>query len=539
MLRIRLAMVIIVTFIFVLLLAITLYWGSNQVSIYIQRSETAYITFEQYERLSNEANRHFKQYTEQLILAGTEQGHSADVESSRLSLYAAMDQLRALVVNMGGTSLQTDDAANNKIAELKRVAQFSAMLDASEYRFKEVQHLHEQGLHDLALQKLLKYFKEEIDGKFQPLIDIAINQEREHAEKSKQELDKLIQQLRWIAILASLLAAVFSLVSGFVLLRGLRMPIAKLMQGTDEIASGNLLYRINLDTSDEFAYLAKHFNQMAQKLELQQQRLREGRAELENRVTERTIELHRLNEALIQMDNVRCEFLADISHELRTPITIIRGEAEVTLRGQDCDVNDYKDTLQRIVDLAMQLGKYVDDLLFIARNETDKLQFAWTVVDLSSLVADVVDDFRVIAQQQGLTVSLAMPAEILWVRGDKQRLRQFLLILGDNACRYSSEGGSIIVTLKVESQKVKISISDQGIGIPSQDLNRIFDRHFRSENARESNNFGSGLGLPMAKAIIQAHAGSISVNSTELEGSTFTAVLPLLSIGNGKLSYER
>jgi signal transduction histidine kinase len=538
MLRIRLALVIIITFIFVLLLASTLYWGSNKVAIYTQRSTTAYISIEQYEHLSQQAYRYFNKHMERLISTATPD-QLAIIETTKLGLYAAMDQLRTQVINQAGTGPYNQDPNNNKVAELERVAQFSAMLDASEYRYNEVERLQQQGKHDLALQTLLKYSIDDIDGKFQPLIVQAINQERENAEKSKQELQKLFGQLRWIAVLAALLAAMFSLVSGFVLMRGLRTPIHKLLLGTDEIASGNLLYRIKLDSGDEFAYLAKHFNQMAQKLELQQQRLREGRAELESRVTERTLELHRLNEALMQMDSVRCEFLADISHELRTPITIIRGEAEVTLRGDGGDVNEYKDALQRIVELAMQLGKYVDDLLFIARSETAKMQFAWTVVELSTLVADVVDDFRVMAQQQALTVSLLMPTEVLWVRGDKQRLRQFLLILGDNACRYSNAGGCITVTLKVEVQKVKISISDQGIGIPSQDIERIFDRHFRSENARESNNYGTGLGLPMAKAIVQAHAGSLSVQSTELEGSTFTAILPLLSVGDGKLIYER
>ena len=195
----------------------------------------------------------------------------------------------------------------------------------------------------MAVQALSKFSEEEIDGKFQPLIDAAINAEREKAGKAKQELEDLVAQSRWIAILASLTAAMFSLTSGVLLLRGVRKPIEALMKGTDEIASGNLDYRIALDTRDEFAYLASHFNQMAQELELQQNKLREGRAVLEKRVAERTFELHRLNEELKRMDTARREFLADISHELRTPITVIRGEAEVTLRGQERDAEEYKD----------------------------------------------------------------------------------------------------------------------------------------------------------------------------------------------------
>ncbi|MGZ5077809.1 MAG: sensor histidine kinase, partial [Methylobacter sp.] len=115
------------------------------------------------------------------------------------------------------------------------------------------------------------------------------------------------------------------------------------------------------------------------------------------------------------------------------------------------------------------------------------------------------------------------------VRGDKQRLRQVLLILGDNACRYSNPGGHIAVALWVTDDSASISLSDQGIGIPEQDLEHIFDRHFRSRNALASRDDGKGLGLPMAKSILKAHGGSIAVTSIENAGSTFTIMLPLVS----------
>ncbi len=301
------------------------------------------------------------------------------------------------------------------------------------------------------------------------------------------------------------------------------------MAGTDEIASGNLDYRISLDTGDEFAYLASHFNQMAGELEFQHNKLREGRAVLEKRVAERTSELHRLNAELRRMDTARREFLADISHELRTPITVIRGEAEVTLRGQERDAGEYKDTLQRIAELAMQLGKYVNDLLFLARTETANFQFEWDSVDLTELVTSAVEDFQVMAEENSLSVSLDAPARPVWVRGDRQRLRQVLFILGDNACRYSSPGGKIVVTLRANEKEASFSLKDEGIGIPEQDQERIFDRHFRSPNALRSRDDGTGLGLPMAKSIINAHDGRISVSSIENSGSTFTITLPLIS----------
>ncbi|MDP1667283.1 MAG: ATP-binding protein [Methylobacter sp.] len=523
MFRFRLAVVIVVSFCFVLFLGIALYWGSNQVARYFQRSQTAYEAFDHYERLSQEAYRHFKQRMDRLITASPTA--EAGMESSKRRLYEAMQNLR----NTAVAENQTEDW-QDKPAELERVAHFTAFLDASEYRFDEVERLRQQGKNEMAVQALSKFSEEEIDGKFQPLIDTAINAERKKAGKAKRELEDLVAQSRWIAILASLTAAIFSLMSGALLLRGVRKPIEALMKGTNEIASGNLDYRISLDTRDEFSYLASHFNQMAQELELQQNKLREGRAVLENRVAERTFELHNLNEELKRMDNERREFLADISHELRTPITVIRGEAEVTLRGQDREAEEYKDALHRIVELSMQLGKYVNDLLFLARAETANLQFEWDNLDLTELVTAAAENFQVMAEENSNSVSLNAPTEPVWVRGDKQRLRQVLFILGDNACRYSNPGGHIAVALRVDGEMARFSLTDQGIGIPEQDLEHIFDRHFRSRNALASRDDGKGLGLPMAKSILKAHGGSIEVISIENSGSTFAVTLPLISI---------
>ena len=178
----------------------------------------------------------------------------------------------------------------------------------------------------------------------------------------------------------------------------------------------------------------------------------------------------------------------------------------------------------------MQLWKYVNDLLFLARAETANLQFEWDNLDLAELVDSAVEDFRVIAQENLITVAWDAPSGPVWVRGDKQRLRQVLFILGDNACRYSNPGGHIQVVLRADMKEACVSISDQGIGIPAGDLERIFDRHFRSNNARRSRDDGTGLGLPMAKSILKAHGGQLAVASIEGAGSTFTVTLPLISI---------
>jgi methyl-accepting chemotaxis protein len=298
MFRFRLAAVIGVSFCFVLLLGGMLYWISDQVALNFQRSQSAYEAFDHYERLSQEAYRHFKQRMDRL--ATDNPAAEAGVESSKQRLYTAMEALRGNAVRppVGGSN---SEEWQTKPAELERVARFTAFLEASEYRFDEVERLRQQGKRGEAAQALSKFSEEEIDGKFQPLIDAAIGAERETARVAQERLESLVSRSRWIAILAASVAALFSLASGIVLLRGVRKPIAALMQGTDAIASGHLEYRIALVTGDEFGYLAAHFNQMADELERQQEKLREaahragaagGRAHRRTAPVERGIAAH-------------------------------------------------------------------------------------------------------------------------------------------------------------------------------------------------------------------------------------------------------
>lgn len=528
MFRVRLALAIITSFSFVLALGFAMLWGSKQVARYFENSQSAYVALDHYQLLSQEAYRHFKQRLDRLISDGSPTAES-DLASSKQRLSHAVQSLRQMAIhNSAGDEDEPTTLWSEKSAELGRVAMFTAFLDTSDFRFNEVEHLIQQGSRDKATQVLSKFSHEEIDAKFQPLIDLAIDSEREKARQAKAELDRLATQSRWIAFIAASCAAIFSLLAGILLLRSVQKPLQALMTGTNEIASGNLAFRIDLTNKDEFSYLANHFNQMAEELEYQQEKLRQGRVMLENRVTERTLDLRKANEELKRMDTARREFFADISHELRTPITVIRGEAEVALRGQPRDSEEYRETLQRIVELSSQLGTYVNDLLFMARAESTKMHFEWDKVDLTELVNSSIDDLEVMAAERSLSATLESISQPVWVRGDKQRLRQVIFILGDNACRYSNAGGHIVAELNIDGQHAHFSLSDQGIGIPAQDLERIFERHFRSNNAQHSRDDGSGLGLAMAKSIIKAHGGQIEVSSIENFGSTFSFSLPLI-----------
>ncbi|MBN8488217.1 MAG: two-component sensor histidine kinase, partial [Burkholderiales bacterium] len=255
----------------------------------------------------------------------------------------------------------------------------------------------------------------------------------------------------------------------------------------------------------------------------------------EDLVAARTRELADALGSLRQADGQRRRLFADISHELRTPTTAIRGEAEITLRGVDKPPAEYKDALMRIVDTARHLGHVIDDLLTMARSDIDSPSLVREPVDMDELAREALAQATALADRRD--VVLKAPEQRSGrciVSGDPVRLRQLLLVLLDNALRYTRPGGQVSITLDASADdtdgvpSLVLSVADQGIGIPADELPRVFDRHFRGAAARRLSPDGSGLGLSIARQLAQAHGGRLELSSTEGEGTRATLSLPLL-----------
>jgi len=266
---------------------------------------------------------------------------------------------------------------------------------------------------------------------------------------------------------------------------------------------------------------------MATDLQAHQQALQDAHANLEKVVEERTEELSQANQTLRNIDEKRRGFFADISHELRTPLTIIRGEGEIALRGANKRVPDYKQSIARIVEQAKHLSLLVNDLLFIARQGAGAARLNLQQVDLGELVEKVCGDAEVLADAKSVHVACDVNgAAHDMVTGDPARLRQLFLVLLDNAVRYSKSNGEVKVGIERTGGEVTVRVSDRGIGIPEDELENIFERFRRAGNAMEHSAEGLGLGLPVAKAIVEAHKGRIEMASRLGEGTTVTIALP-------------
>ena len=231
--------------------------------------------------------------------------------------------------------------------------------------------------------------------------------------------------------------------------------------------------------------------------------------------------IRRLHDSFAQVR----QFSADVSHELRTPLTIMRGELEIALRSTKSP-EEYRRVLESSLEEIMRMTSIIDNLLTLAKADQGIYHADFSEVDLHAMVDELFEDSEVLAQRKNIQVQLKANAPITIV-GDRVRLRQLFLNLIDNAIKYTPEGGKVSLGVEQQNGTAIFQVEDTGIGIPPEEINRVFDRFYRVDKARSRELGGSGLGLSIAKWIAELHRGSISVKSEVNRGSTFTVALPI------------
>ncbi|MBH0195642.1 MAG: histidine kinase, partial [Nitrospira sp.] len=219
------------------------------------------------------------------------------------------------------------------------------------------------------------------------------------------------------------------------------------------------------------------------------------------------------------------QFTSDASHELRTPLTVMKGETELVLRRPRA-LEDYQSVLESNLEEIDRMTRIVEELLFLSRADMGEVKMESKPVLLETLVEDIHRQATVLGQDRNIEVVLGMVVPAL-VLGDELRLRELLLNLVENAIKYSHPGGKVEIGLVTVGQETILSVTDQGIGIGSDDHTKIFNRFFRTDGARAHTKKGTGLGLAICAWIVEFHKGRISVKSSVGQGSTFTVTLPL------------
>ena len=234
----------------------------------------------------------------------------------------------------------------------------------------------------------------------------------------------------------------------------------------------------------------------------------------------------------------QAKFVSDASHELRTPIAVIQGYANLLSRWGSEDPETLHESIEAIRTEADMMRQMVNQLLFLARGDSDTLQVKFECVDLVQVMDEVLREVRMIEEEEcggdaGLRheIEARFPGSGVFVSADPALIKQLVRILADNSLKYTSAGGAIVMAVSAEPQtgRALIMIQDEGQGIPAVLLPRIFDRFVRADEARSRQTGGSGLGLSIAKQIAERHGGAVEVFSIEGVGSRFTVILPLLA----------
>jgi two-component system, OmpR family, sensor kinase len=502
----------------VVMMAAIVYITIRSTTYYMERVQWANNQLEAVTALTVNANRYSEQIAEFLLIGEPER---PDYDSARVELEAGFDRLEKLTRGeaefLVGSSEQENDGD-----EIFRITRMRTLYGEISKATARAIDLRNQGRQEDAVMIFRRDIENRFDAEFENLLEAARRDEAEEVSRAELQAEALWQRLTWITAGLAFAAVVLCFVAAFLLARSLMRPIGLLTQGAEAIGRGELDHRIGYDSRDELGALARRFNSMAANQEDQRKRLLDARTDLERQVTARTAELAAANQQLTDLDRLRVQFLADISHELRTPLTALRGEAEIPLRHGSKPEAVYRDALERIVNQSLEMGRLVDDLVFLSRSETDTIRFEPRRTDLATIVADAVHEGEILARTKGISIKADYRTDPIWINADAQRLKQALVIILDNAIKYSPRDRSVTLSMTVTDGHAQIAIRDRGLGIPAEEIPKVFERFYRGRSPKASRQPGSGLGLAIAKWLIEKHQGEIALTS---EIGSFTEVV--------------
>ena len=296
----------------------------------------------------------------------------------------------------------------------------------------------------------------------------------------------------WQFLVAGLLAAGIALVVARWLARGMTQPLRDMAAAAHRMETGDYSTRVQTRSRDEVGQLATAFNRMS--------------AELQN------------------LEQSRRDLLANVSHELKTPITAIRAHLENLLDGVE---QPEPKTMQVMLGQTERLGRLIEQLLELSRLESGELPLLRETIPLGPLVTQVLSEIEVARSDRGVAVRNEMANDLPPVDADRERVHQVLFNLIDNAVRFTPTGGAVTVTAERHNGSVEVQVADTGVGIPPEHLPRLFERFYRADPARSREDGGTGIGLAIARSVVEAHGGHIHARSEIGKGSVFTFDLPV------------
>ncbi|KAB2333534.1 sensor histidine kinase [Bacillus mesophilum] len=308
------------------------------------------------------------------------------------------------------------------------------------------------------------------------------------------KITEITQDFAYLWMIASFLFLIVALGTGAWLVKRLTKPLLDMKQAADSVSKGNYGVHLNIQSKDEIGELAFAFNHMADSIRREDERKR--------------------------------EFLANVSHELRTPISYVKGYSDALMTNMVTSEEDRIRYLHLIHRESGRMERLVGDLLDLSKLETDEYRLEKMPLPLAQLIEDALQKYGSTLEEKKLSLMKNLDPDII-INGDEGRIEQVIQNIMDNAIRYTNEGG-ISISLYASKNGCCIEVTDTGLGIPQEDLEKVKQRFYRVNKARTRSDGGTGLGLAIAEKLVQLHGGELLISSKVNEGTTVKVLLPVI-----------
>lgn len=312
---------------------------------------------------------------------------------------------------------------------------------------------------------------------------------------SLSNIEMLLSRIRNMLNLYSAIISIAIIIISFVISSFITQPINELTQGIEKMSQGHLDQRVNISGSEELRRLGQSFNIMSEKLE--------------------------------NLDKARNEFVSNASHELKTPLSSMKILTESLLHTEIDDPSIYNEFLTDIDNEIDRLNAIITDLFSLVHMDDGYMQIKSEPIVVQDLVLKSIKGLQILAEKRDIELTTSFDEEDLIIEGDEMKIQQVIINIVDNAIKYTPDGGKVWVEAYKGMDSAIIKVSDTGVGIPQEDILKVFDRFFRVDKARSRETGGTGLGLSIAHKIVLIHDGNIHITSKEGKGSTFYVELPL------------
>ena len=420
-------------------------------------------------------------------------------ESSRTNL----ETIGRLLAN---TAPQGEGSIRTELRDLSSLWANGALLEVAdekgEWLFRSPQFLRASPSLPPLADKNIAFFTTNLDlSQYRValgLVETAGVRFQVHAAVPTEPFDQALDRFRMIEKEALPVLVLLASLLGYWLSGESLEPVNRIIQTAQQIGAQNLSRRLEVpEPRDELRRLTETLNAMLARIEASFQKIR--------------------------------QFTADASHDLRTPVAVIRTTAEIALR-RPRPAEEYRDALSRILETSVETSGLLENLLTIARSDAGAAGLKMLPLDLSAQLHKAREQGAVLAADKALSITLRTPETPVWVRADEIAIHRLMLILIDNAVKYTPPGGRCEIALSQNQDQAHIAVKDTGIGIPESDLDFIFERFRRADRARSREIPGAGLGLAIARWITQMHGGTITAESTLGTGSVFHIHLPVSTV---------